>query len=106
MKALLLCLLLFTGQLNRTASVVRPPSGATVIPNNSGGKLVELLNAPANVDLPLAPTSTGTAWSVEIKNLGPHAVTIRASHHLAVSLLPNESATFAWRGSSTYVRTR
>jgi hypothetical protein len=109
MKSLLFCLLLFTGQLNAPKDVVRLPSDKNAIPANYGGKLVELLGAPPEVDLPLQPIPTaesGPMWSVEIKNLGPHDVTIRNAHQLTVLLRPNQTATFAWRGSSTYARIR
>lgn len=106
MNALLFCLLLFIGQLTSPKDVVRLPPGKDGIPSSYGGKLVELLNAPADVSLPSRPPSTGTMWSVNIKNLGPHEVTIRNGNQMRILLQPNESAILAWRGSSAYVRIR
>jgi phage baseplate assembly protein W len=106
MTALIFCLLLFIGQLDTAREVVRLPPGQASISRDYGGKLVELINAPAEVGLPsLRPSSTQSAakWSVEIKNLGPHDVMIRSGNQLAVLLHPNESATIASRGSG-YVR--
>jgi hypothetical protein len=104
-----LYLLLFAGQLNAFKEVVRLPPGRTVISQDYGGKLVELLNAPSVVSLPSLHPSAAQSfanWSVEIKNLGPREVTIRNGDQLTVPLRPNESATFAWRGPSAYVRIR
>jgi hypothetical protein len=107
MTSLVAFLLLFQGQLNTSKDVVRLPPNANTISQAYGGKLVELLNAADDVSLPPKPNlSSGITWSVDVKNLGPHAVTIRNNHQLTVVLLPNESATFTCRGSSTYVRTR
>jgi hypothetical protein len=108
MKALMCCLVLFTGQLIGSQEVVRLPPGTLTIPPSYGGKLVELLNAPADLGLPSLRFSSAksSSWRVDIKNLGPHDVTIRSGNQLAVLLHPNESTTIVSRGSSYYVRTR
>jgi hypothetical protein len=98
------CLLLFVGQLNTSKGAVRLPPGKAAISQDYGGKLVELIDAPAEVSLPPFRASA-TKWSVDIKNLGPHDVTIRSGNQLAVLLHPNESAKIASRGSG-YVRLR
>ena len=81
MKALLICIAVMTGQMNtlQEQQVVhlQPHSGA--IRADFGGKLLELLNAPAVIYLPMAPPkldSHGNPWSVDIRNLGPGAVTV------------------------------
>jgi hypothetical protein len=99
-----LCLLFLIGPLNPTKDVVRLPAGKAAISQEYDGKLVELVNAPADVFLPLLRPPIAH-WSGNIKNLGPHDVTIRYGTQLAVLLHPNESATIASRGSS-YVRLR
>ena len=102
MTVLIFCLLLFIGQVNTSKEVVRLGPGKASISQDYGGKLVELINAPAEVSLPSLRRSS-TSWSVDVKNLGPHDVTIRNGDQLTVLLHPSESATFASRGSA-YVR--
>jgi hypothetical protein len=102
MTIAIFCLMLFIGQVNTSKKVVRLPPGKAAILQDYGGKLVELINAPADVGLPPVRRLPAN-WSVEIKNLGPHDVTIRNGDQLAVLLHPNESATIASRGSG-YVR--
>ena len=59
MTALIFCLLLFIGQLNTPKEAVRLPPGTASISQDYGGKLVELINAPAEVSLPsLRPSAT------------------------------------------------
>jgi hypothetical protein len=106
MTTSIFCLLLFMGQLNTSKEAVRLPPGKAAISQDYGGKLVELIDAPAEVNLPsLRPSATQPAakWSVDIKNLGPHDVMIRNGNQLVVLLHPNESAKIASRGSG-YVR--
>jgi hypothetical protein len=81
MKALLICVAVVIGQMNtlqdKQVVHLQPHSGA--IRADFGGKLLELLNAPAIIYLPMAPPkldSQGNAWSVDIKNLGPGVVTV------------------------------
>ena len=52
MTAPIFCLLLFMGQLNMSKEAVRLPPGKAGDFEDYGGKLVELINAPADVDLP------------------------------------------------------
>jgi hypothetical protein len=108
MASSVLYLLLFIGQVNASKDVVRLSPSQATIPQDYGGKLVELLNAPAEVFLPSLRKSVEltSQWSVDIKNLGPHNVSIRNGNQLIVLLHPNESATIASRGSSSYVRLR
>ena len=81
MKALLICVAVVIGQMNtlqdKQVVHLQPHSGA--IRADFGGKLLELLDAPAIIYLPMAPPkldSQGNAWSVDIRNLGPGAVTV------------------------------
>lgn len=109
MKALMFCLLLFAGQLNAPREVVRLPPGKSVISLRYGGKLVELLDAPADVSLPSpAPSAapSGIKWSVDIKNLGPRDVTVRNGNQLTVVLHPNQTTTITAQGPYTYARMR
>jgi hypothetical protein len=81
MKALLICVAVIIGQMNtlqdKQVVHLQPHSGA--IRADFGGKLLELLDAPAIIYLPMAPPkldSQGNPWSVDIRNLGPNAVTV------------------------------
>jgi hypothetical protein len=105
MLSTLLCLLFLVGQLNPAKDTVRLPPGKATILQDYDGKLVELINAPSDVSLPsLRPPVAH--WSVDIRNLGPRDVTIRSGTQLSVLLHPNESATIAAKGSSSFVRLR
>jgi hypothetical protein len=82
MKTLLLCLAVFGWQLQSAPpqKVVRPVHVAS-IPGSARGEMVELLRSPDTVSLPVpvpGPDKDGTAWFVDIRNLGPHDVTIQS----------------------------
>jgi hypothetical protein len=82
MKTLLLCLAVFGWQLQSAppqtvVRLVRPLS----IPGSYRGQMVELLRPPDTVSLPVplpGPDKDGTAWFVDIRNLGPNDVTIQS----------------------------
>jgi hypothetical protein len=81
MKPFLVCVALILSQTNalqeRQVVHLQPHSGA--IRPDFGGKLLELLNAPAVIYLPMAPPkldAQGNPWSVDIRNLGSAAVTV------------------------------
>jgi hypothetical protein len=81
MKVLLVGIALVIGQMNKLQDKqvvhLQPHSGA--IRADFGGKLLELLNAPAVIYLPMAPPkldSQGNPWTVDIRNLGPNGVTV------------------------------
>ena len=81
MKTLLLCLALFGWQLQSGGpqTVVRLNHPRT-IPVNARGEMVELMQSPDVVALPLPvprPGPNGSAWFVDIRNLGPNDVTIQ-----------------------------
>lgn len=80
MKACLLLLTLFFGQLNGKArQVVHLPPHQDYVDISYGGKLLELTNAPPLILLPASPPlvdSRGAPWAIDIKNLGPHPVRI------------------------------
>jgi len=90
MKTFLISLALFAGQYNtlQDKPVVRLPPHQDVIPGECGGDLVELKDAPPEVQLPplRLVDSHGRPWSIEVRNLGPGTVTIvgRAQFHVEV----------------------
>jgi hypothetical protein len=80
MKTLLIYLALFAGQYNtlQDKPVVRLHPHQDFIPVEFGGDLVELKNAPPQVQLPppRLVDSHGRPWSIDVRNLGPGTVTI------------------------------
>lgn len=74
--------------------VVRLPANHSAIESEWGGKLVELVNAPANVYLPANPPrfdSEGVGWRVEVKNLGPAVVMIMGKNGFHVPDGPGQT---------------
>jgi hypothetical protein len=91
MKLSLLLLALFLGQINtlQTREVVHLPSHQDRIGIQFGGKLVELINSPRVVFLPLfppKPDSEGVPWTVDIKNLGPGSVNVSGKSPFSVEI--------------------
>jgi hypothetical protein len=90
MKTFLICLALFAAQYNtlQDKPVVRLPPHQDSIPSEFGGDLVELKNAPPQVQLPPLHLldSHGHPWLIEVRNLGPGTVTIvgKAQFHVEV----------------------
>jgi hypothetical protein len=81
MNKLVISLALVVGQMNalqeKPVVHLQPHSGA--IQADFGGKQLELQNAPTIIYLPMTPPkfdSQGNPWSVDIKNIGPGAVTV------------------------------
>jgi hypothetical protein len=80
-KTLLLTVALLAGQMNtfQQKPVVHLRANQDAIEQGFGGKLLELIHAPSVIRLPVVPPKLdGDAkpWSVDIKNLGPEAVTV------------------------------
>ena len=81
MKTSLFCLALLVGQMNtlQDKPVVHLREHQSTIDAEFGGDLLELINAPSVVHLPVrAPKldSRGKPWTVDVKNFGPGAVTV------------------------------
>ena len=90
MKTFLLYLALFASQYNtlQDKPVVRLNPHQDSIPSEFGGDLVELKNAPPQVQLPplRLVDSHGRLWSIEVRNLGPGTVTIVGKVHFHVEV--------------------
>ena len=76
MHLLFLSLAFFVAQINnlREMPVVHLGPHSDAVQIGFGGKLLELINAPAIVRLPKTPPKLddeGNPWAVRIKNLGP-----------------------------------
>jgi hypothetical protein len=77
---------------NKQVVHLQPHSGA--IRTDFGGKLLELLDAPTIVYLPLAPPrldSQGNPWSVDIRNLGPGVVTVVGTSQFSSRLIVGQT---------------
>ena len=84
---------------------LRPNSDA--IDYKFGGKLLELINAPAIIYLsPVAPkpTAEGTLWTVDIKNLGPASVTLTGLKNYTQVLQVGETVHVVSNGTSYSIR--
>jgi hypothetical protein len=89
MKMLLFCLALILGQMGtlQDKPVVHLQPTRDVIGLEYGGDLLELSNSLAVIVLPAIPPkldSKGSPWSIDVKNLGPRAVTIVGKDQFSV----------------------
>jgi hypothetical protein len=96
MKVLLVSVALIIGQGNtlqeKQVVHLQPHSGA--IRADFGGKLLELQNAPTIVYLPMSPPKLdfqGNRWSIDIRNLGPEAVTVVGTSQFSARIIPNQT---------------
>jgi hypothetical protein len=91
MKTSLFCLALLVGQIDtlQSKSVVHLQPHRNSISVESGGQLLELINAPFAINLPLSPPkadSAGIPWSIDVKNLGPSVVTVADKAQFSVHI--------------------
>lgn len=90
MRSILFVAPLLIGQMAmQDLPVVRLTSNRSVIQPVWGGMLVELIDAPSSVLLPLQPPkvdSQGRDWQVRVKNLGPAPVTISSKAGFTVKI--------------------
>jgi hypothetical protein len=92
MKPSLIFLALLVGQLANTLQdkpVVHLREHRNIIDAEFGGDLLELINAPTVVNLPSqAPKfdSHGKPWSIDVKNLGPGAVTVIGNSQFSIRI--------------------
>ena len=105
MKALFPYLVLFAGQTisHKELKVVHLQPQHSFITGNFGGKLLELINAPAVVYLPESIPkldSEGRPWQVEIKNAGPGPVAITGKSGFKVMVEVGRTIHIAWNGST------
>jgi hypothetical protein len=89
MKILLICFAVFVGQMGtlQDKQVVHLQPNRDFIGLEYGGDLLEVMNAPAVITLPAIPPkldSKGNPWSVEVKNLGPRAVSVVGKNQFSV----------------------
>ncbi len=109
MKSLLLCAAIIAGQMItlQDRPVVHLAPNRSSISGDFGGKILELINAPAMVSLPADPPrldSKGKPWSLDIRNLGPAQVTIMGKQHFSVSVSVGRTVHVVWNGTMYAVR--
>src|SRR5580692_7329215 len=95
MKTLLLCLAILSWQTqgSQTQTVVRL-SHAGAIPAKVGGEMIELVYCLDTVKLPVpvpGPGQDGSAWFVDVRNLGPNDVTIQGGDAATIQNGPSFS---------------
>jgi hypothetical protein len=105
MKALLVCVGLIIGQVNtlQEKQVVHLQPHSSVIRADFGGRLLELLDAPATVRLPIAPPkldSQGNPWSIDIKNLGPGVVAVVGTSQFSLRIIVGQTVHIFSNGTS------
>lgn len=101
MNSLLICLAIIFGQVNslhdnslQTKPVIHLPPHKTTIDRGYGGELLELINAPTELSLPATvPTvdALGKPWLIDIKNLGPSAVTVIWKPDFNIQITPGQT---------------
>ncbi len=104
MHLLLLSLAFFVAQMNTLQEMpvvhLGPHSDAVQI--DFGGKLLELINAPATIRLPKTPPKLddeGKIWVVRIKNLGPNTVTVADTGHFKAQINVGQTVQIGSNGS-------
>jgi hypothetical protein len=106
MKAALICLALFAGQMitsQRKPEVHLKPHSAT-IESGFGGSLLKLINGPPVVILPPSPPkydASGAPWEIDVMNLGPAPVLVIDAAHstVKVKVSVNQTVHIYWNGS-------
>lgn len=96
---------LFAGQASTMADkpVFRLPHDQSAITYDLGGDLIELINAPKVIELPrVLPTndSQGNPWAIDVKNLGPAAVTIVGKADFTVHVAVGQTVHIKSNGKS------
>jgi hypothetical protein len=93
MKLILFCIALIAGPSGAAQNVVRLPPHVSEIAISDGGKTIELLDSAPTVSLPQQPphmSINGAPWYVDVRNLGPHNVTLQGNHGFAIPLKPGQ----------------
>lgn len=103
MKALLLSSLCFMGQMVtlHDKPVVHLKPHESQIKTSFGGKTLELIDSPTLVLLPKYPPerdTLGEPWRVEVKNMGPRAVTIQGKNAFTIQLSVGKAARISSNG--------
>jgi hypothetical protein len=105
MKMILLYTAFIIGQVNtlQDKPVVHLEPHRDTIQIDFGGKLLQLINAPATIQLPKLPPrldSHGNPWSIEIKNLGPVRVTVVGNGQFSLRIVVGQTVHIFSNGTS------
>jgi len=104
MKTSLIYLALLLGQVNtlQDKPVVHLQPHRNSVDIGFGGDLLELISAPAVLTLPGVPPkldSQGSPWSVDVKNLGPGAVTVTGKAQFNVKIAVGQTVHICSNGT-------
>jgi hypothetical protein len=104
MKILILCFCAIVSQSNaQEKPVVHLQPHHDSVDSKFGGSLLELINAPPVISLPTPPPlvdAQGNHWAIDIKNLGPHAVTISDKAQFSRRIMAGETLHINSNGKS------
>jgi hypothetical protein len=105
MKTLVISLALVVAQMNtlQEKPVVHLGSHSGAIQTGFGGKLLELLHAPTIIYLPMTPPrldTQGNPWCVDIRNMGPGAVTVVGTNQFELRVIVGQTARVFSNGTS------
>lgn len=100
--------LLVFAQINTLQSreVVHLKPQATNIEIDFRGKLLELINSPAELHLPPrypGSDSNGVPWNLDVKNSGPGAVTITGAGHFTTAVAVGQTIHLRSDGRSYFL---
>jgi len=108
MRTALFCLFVFLGQISmqeKTVVHLQPHSDAVEV--SFGGGLLELINSPAIIHLPIRPPlldAQRAPWCIDVKNLGPRAVTIVDKARFRQQIMVGQTLHINSNGTSYSVR--
>lgn len=104
MNIFLVFMVLYAGQMNTLQSkpVVHLQPHHAVIDAALGGKLLELIDAPTLVNLPVIPPKhdfQGDPWSLDVRNLGPGVVTVVGEPQFSTKISVNQTVHISSTGT-------
>ena len=104
MKTLILCFCIFVSPLiAQEKPVVYLQPHHESVDAKFGGSILKLMNAPPVISLPTPPPlldMQGNQWAIDIKNLGPHAVTVSDRSQFTQNIMVGETLHISSNGKS------
>jgi hypothetical protein len=109
MQTLFMCLALISGQMNafQDRPVVRLRPHKAAIEIGFDRSLLELIDGPAVLYLPPFPPQSdaqGTPWSVDVKNLGPSAVTVTGKPQFEITISVGQTVHIYSDGTTYFLK--
>ena len=105
--ALLFSVAFFQIDARQPKAVVHLYAPQTSIPASFGGEMLELIHSSPVLSLPASPPgadANGNRWSLDIKNLGPTPVTIKAKALPAVALAVGQTIHIVSDGAAYFLK--